>query len=160
MTKFIFLMLLGIMVAFVDISAIPNIARSWPLILVPIIFALILNTRTKNGLPFLIGVGLIFDVYSNYRFGLWLGIFLIDYWLLVLLKQYFSDLNLSFVLFSTVFTYLIIETINWQFLGQTVLILPIVSSVLLEIIMAILVWSAFIKYSIQPKKISLLERRI
>lgn len=153
-----FLLLLGIMIAFADIGIVPNIARFWPLTLTPIAFAFVLNTRAKSGLPFLIGVGFIFDIYSDNRFGLWLGTFLIEYWFLVLLKQYFSDRNLLFALFSTVFTDLIIKVINWQFLGQTILILPIVSSLLLEIILVILIWSLFIKYFIQPKKISLLAR--
>ncbi|KKQ88011.1 MAG: hypothetical protein UT11_C0042G0005 [Berkelbacteria bacterium GW2011_GWA2_38_9] len=160
MTKFILLIILGFSVAIADVSLVPNIALSWPLMLVPTILSFILNTRVKNGLPFVIGVGIILDIYSSHRFGIWLALFLSLYCLLFYLKTFFSESGLSYLLFATIFIYLMIELVNKFIFGITLIFFPILAAILIEIILAIVIWSFFLKFFLKPKQISLLERSI
>lgn len=160
MTKFILLIILGFSTAIADISLMPNIALSWPLMLTPIIFSFILNTRVKNGLPFVIGVGVILDIYSSHRFGIWLAIFLSLYCFLFYLKKFFSESGLAYLLFATIFIYLMIELVNRVIFGISLTFFPILAAALTEIILAILLWSLFLKFFLKPKQISLLEKTI
>lgn len=160
MTKFILLIILGFGTAIADISLMPNIAFSWPIMLTPIIFSFILNTRVKNGLSFVIGIGVIFDIYAIHRFGIWLALFLSLYCLLFYLKKFFSESGLAYLLFATIFIYLMIELVNRFIFGITLIFFPILAVALTEIILAILIWSLFLKFFLKPKQISLLERSI
>lgn len=160
MTKYILLIILGFGAAMADISLMPNIALSWPLMLTPIILSFILNTRIKNGLPFVIGVGVMLDIYAIHRFGIWLALFLSLYCLLFYLKKFFSESSLAYLLFATTFIYLIIELVNRFIFGITLIFFPILAVILIEIILAVLIWSLFLKLFLKPKQISLLERSI
>lgn len=160
MTKFILLLTLGFGTSIADLSLIPNIALSWPIMLTPIIFSFILNTRVKNGLPFVIGVGVMLDIYSSHRFGIWLALFLSMHCLLVYFKKFFSESGLAYLLFATIFIYLVIELVNRFIFGISLIFFPILTAVLTEIILAILIWSLFLKFFLKPKQISLLERSI
>lgn len=139
MFKSLLTFVLGIIIGLADLTLMPKIFHSQIILLTPIFIMVFYLIKPKNIFVTFLGAGLIWDIYSSNIFGLWLLIFAVNCLILLILKHFFIQREVSILFIGLVIFYgsaLIID--GW--LLQAVFNINILLSLFLELIFALPVW--------------------